>query len=107
MVRRMMGKAPMKRHVATRGYVTSVATIRREHGMEGILCVTEVAEEKTEEAVTKYGGICDLFCLVYSVTNPLSILSMEKVVEILPEGSKVMLVETKRDLRREVGSEGR
>lgn len=97
----------MKRHVATRGYETSVATIRREHGMEGILCVTEVAEGKMEEAVRKYGDCCDLFCLAYSVTSPLSILWMEKIVEILPEGSKVMLVETKRDVRREVGFGGK
>lgn len=97
-----MGKAPMKRHVATRGYVTNVATIRREHGIEGILCVTEVAEEKMEEAVRKYGSGCDLFCLLYSVSSPLSILAMEKIVEILPEGCKVMLVETKHDLRRQV-----
>ena len=101
-MRRMMGKAPMKRHVATRGYVTNVATIRREHGIEGILCVTEVAEAKMEEAVRKYGSGCDLFCLLYSVSSPLSILAMEKIVEILPEGCKVMLVETKHDLRRQV-----
>mgnify|MGYP000110848410 CR=1 FL=1 len=89
-------------YVPTKGYQTSVAVVSRGHGEVGTLCVTEVSDVCEDESINKYGSICDLFCLLVDVTKPLSVLAMERIIEKLPTDCKVVVVETKSDLMKEV-----
>ena len=76
--------------------------IPRNRGEMGTLCLTEVSESHRKEVLEEYGWMSDLFCVVYDTMREGAEEGVKRMLNELPEGRKVILVQTKGDLLKRV-----
>ena len=80
--------------------------IPRNHGELGTLCLTEINTHHLPEVMKTYGWMSDLICVVYDVRKEGVCEEIQQVMEEVPNGSKVMLIQTKSDLLEHVRENG-
>ena len=76
--------------------------IPRSHGELGTLCLTEINIHHLKEVMKTYGWMSDLICVVYDVKKEGVCEEIQQVLERIPDGRKVMFIQTKSDLLKHV-----